>query len=406
MKPKWRISPVVYFILTIVVAYSSLVAASAGITFPNGSATSSETCGECHKEIYLEYTMGVGGDNRSEHTMMRAMSGDAAWVPARVSSSASAHATSGEHIKGVGDEKKGYCSSCHSPKPFAIDKMESVEKVKPADGIPGNGGITCAGCHLTPEGAIRGTRKVDAAHKTVADPGLKTSALCAHCHGAGSDKRIAGKQMQTFLEWREDFSKPGLGKQQCQDCHMPRTLLQVAADSGSAPRAVGRHLLMGAGSRQRHLGSLGLTVMQPEEGKRNLSFDVVNLGGGHSVPTGPSERAVYLRVDVLDKDGNSKATKEWMFSPNFSGHPDDPAFMEEDKKLPQGDAAARADAQGPHESPLRAGEGRVLGWEPGLVAGEYTVNAKLFYTVDRFKDPQPRDEQSEIGSANLAIAVR
>jgi hypothetical protein len=90
MKPKWRISPVVYFILTIVVAYSSLVAASAGITFPNGSATSSETCGECHKEIYLEYTMGVGGDNRSEHTMMRAMSGDAAWVPARVSSSASA----------------------------------------------------------------------------------------------------------------------------------------------------------------------------------------------------------------------------------------------------------------------------------------------------------------------------
>jgi hypothetical protein len=69
---------------------------------------------------------------------------------------------------------------------------------------------------------------VNAPHETVLEPAIQSSAMCAYCHSVG--KRLVGRQTQTFLEWREDFNKAGLGKQQCQDCHMPRTTRKAAED--------------------------------------------------------------------------------------------------------------------------------------------------------------------------------
>ncbi|GAC1466652.1 MAG: hypothetical protein PVSMB11_02170 [Desulfuromonadaceae bacterium] len=269
----------------------------------------------------------------------------------------------------------------------------------------GEGSITCATCHLTREGKVRSVHNTQKApHESIAEPAMQTSAICAHCHVDTTDKRIVGGQYQTYLEWREDFSKPGLGTQQCQDCHMPRTLRKIAEDSDGVPVAVGRHLWTGGHSGQRLLGSLSLSIIQRNKEKANLSFSVTNIGAGHSVPTGPNARAVYLSVDVLDRQGVIRAQKEWLFAPNFSARPDDKAFLEEDKKLNGYEAIAQtqADTQGSHESPVRAGEERLLIWEPALTSGVYSVKARLRYATDRFKTSLAGN-QKEIGSATLLI---
>src|SRR5262249_42936416 len=96
---------------------------------------------------------------------------------------------------------------------------------------------------------------------------------------------------------------------------------------------------------------------------RRIRIHVRNVGAGHSVPTGSNRRAIYLKVDVLDQGGTSVASPEWMFAPNFADRPDDKAFVQADKTGPETVAATQADAQGPHEPPVRAGEDRVLTWE-------------------------------------------
>jgi hypothetical protein len=278
------------------------------------------------------------------------------------------------------------------------DRPKARPKAKEA------GGLTCASCHLTPEGKIRGPYTVKGTHDTIADPAIQTSAMCAYCHSMG--KRVVGKQTQTFLEWREDFNKPGLGKQHCQDCHMPRTVRKIAEGYDLPERAVARHLWTGGRSNQRLASALSLAIVQPDEGKSFLGYHVINIGAGHSVPTGSNRRGIYLITEVVDSKGKSIATKEWMFAPWYGLRPDDKAFLEEDKKRPDAIAAMQADAQGPHESIIRAGEERVLNWVPDLKPGEYTVRARLIYDLNRYNQRSYTDDQTEINKAVLKVTIK
>ena len=376
------------------------------LSFPLGSATPSETCGACHGAIYREYLLGVGSDLHALNPAALTKPGTVP-MPAQVSSSATVHASTGFHTQELSGDKVTHCNSCHFPDAFNISQTDADGKGTAKTGMAAKGGLTCAGCHLTPDGNIRGSHQTSAPHRTVVEPALQSSALCGHCHGYDApEKRVVGKMFQTYLEWQEDFYKPGLGKQQCQDCHMPRTLRKTAEDFDVPLRAVARHLWTGAHSRQRHLDSLSLTIIQPEQGKHRLDLQVANIGAGHSIPTGAPARAVFLRVEVLDKKGQSQARKQWMFAPSYGSRPDDKAFLEQDKKLPNGAAAARADAQGPHESSLRAGEERVLPFDPALAPGEYTVKAALVYTLDRYNDKPAHDDQSEITNASLSFTTK
>ncbi len=258
-------------------------------------------------------------------------------------------------------------------------------------------------CNFTPEGKIRGPYQVAAPHPTVEDPAMRTSAICAYCHSMG--KRIVGKQTQTFLEWHDDFHKPDLGRQHCQDCHMLRTDRKVAEDFDVPVRAVARHLWTGGHSPQRIASALNVTIVQAEEGKPNVEFHVVNINAGHSVPTGSNRRAVFLIADAIDNKGKVIASKEWMFAPWYGPRPDDKAFLEEDKKRPDAGAATQADAQGPHETTIRAGEERVLTWIPELKKGGYTVRARLVYSLNRYAERSFTQNQTEVYRISLPIKV-
>lgn len=397
--------------LSVLVALTvSGFAGAEGMPYPEGTATASETCGGCHKAIYREFAFGFGSDIHYKPTTIPAKPGEKLGVPANVSDTATAHAFAGVeqfpiHSREAEEEGKS-CNVCHFPEPFAIPNMNVLEMTKPKGRPKGKegGGLTCASCHLTPEGKIRGPYDVKAPHATVADPAIQTSAMCAFCHSMG--KRVPGKQTQTFLEWREDFNKAGLGKQHCQDCHMPRTVRKVAEDFDNPARAVARHLWTGGRSQQRLVSALSMTAVQPEAGENNLTFHLINIGAGHSVPTGSNRRAIYLNVEIIDKAGKTIVQKEWMFAPWYGPRPDDKKFLEEDKKRPDAVAAMQADAQGPHEEIIRAGEERILPWTPDLKRGAYTVTARLIYDLNRYNDRSFTEDQTEVNKAVLAIKIQ
>ncbi|MBI5588964.1 MAG: hypothetical protein HY881_00630 [Deltaproteobacteria bacterium] len=377
------------------------------------TATSSEECGSCHVAIYREYAMGFGGDLSYKGIVYKFAKDKLLTLPANVSTSGTAHSLAGLdpfpiHARGIEMGGK-YCNVCHYPLSFEIPDIENLETGKPQPRPPEQeaGGMTCSSCHLTPDGKIRGPYNVadiaDLPHETLTEPRIQSAAMCAYCHSLG--KRTAGKQTQTFLEWRKDFNKPGLGRQHCQDCHMPRTLRKTAEDFDVPVRAVARHLWTGGHSPQRLGSALSLIVVQPREGKPDLEFHVINVGAGHSVPTGSNRRGMYLTIDVKDKKGKTVAGREWLFAPWYGDRPDDKTFLEEDKNRPDAVSATMADAQGPHETIIRAGEDRVLNWMPALKKGAYTVQAKLIYDLNRYNERTFLADQTEINHASLAVKV-
>jgi nitrate/TMAO reductase-like tetraheme cytochrome c subunit len=411
MKSKFTLRGTLIMAAILATVLSSAVALAEQMTFPEGTATPSETCGACHKAIYREFAFGFGSDIHYKPTSLPTKQGEKLNMPVNVSDTATAHAFAGVepypiHAREAEEEGKS-CNVCHFPEPFAIPDMSIAEMTKPKARPKGKeaGGLTCASCHLTPEGKIRGPYEVGSApHATVMEPAIQTSAMCAYCHSMG--KRVPGKQTQTFLEWREDFYKHHLGKQHCQDCHMPRTMRKVAEDFDNPVEAVARHLWTGGRSQQRLASALSMAVSQQNEGKSNLTFHVINIGAGHSVPTGSNRRAIYLNVEIQDKNGKNVAQKEWMFAPWYGLRPDDKKFLEEDKKRPDAIAAMQADAQGPHEEIIRAGEERILPWTPELKSGEYTVKARLIYDLNRYNDRSFTDDLTEINSTVLAFKVK
>jgi len=375
--------------------------------FPRGTATPSAECGACHQAIYREYADGFGSDMKFPGV---AEKGDKVLAkPATTSVAASAHAAAGKdpwpiHAREAEEEGKK-CNVCHFPQPFAIPDRASVEIAKPAPRQEAQPeGITCAACHLTPEGAIRGPHQVDAPHATVADERISRSEMCAYCHALG--KRYPGKQTQTYLEWRDDFFAPGLGLQQCQDCHMPRTQRKTTEDAEVPVRAVARHLWTGGHSGQRLGSALSLVLLQPQKNRPVVELHLINIGAGHSVPTGSNRRAIYLQTRLIDGRGRKVAEHEWMFAPWYGPRPDDRSFLEEDRTRPDHIAATQADAQGPHEAPIRAGEERILTWEPKLRDGRYTVEATLVYDLNRYNDRSFRGDQREISRFTLPLQVK
>lgn len=397
-------------IITVITAAAIFASGAAALDFPEGTATPSEVCGACHKAIYREFAYGFGSDNSYHPTTLPGKPDEPLKMSPGMSGSATGHALAGSgpfppHARETEEGGKS-CNVCHFPEPFAIPDINSLE-IAPPKGRPSDkelGGLTCASCHLTPEGKIRGRYGVKAPHATVQEQAIQTSAMCAYCHGMG--KKVSGQQTQTFFEWRDDFFRTGMGRQQCQDCHMPGTMRKLAETPDAPERVAARHLWTGGRSLQRIQSALGLVAVQPEGGKKLLAFHVINIGAGHSVPTGSNRRAIYLDVEVVNGRGKKVASNDWMFAPWYGSRPDDRKFLEDDKKRPDAVAAAQADRQGPHEPPLRAGEERVLSWNPALKPGKYTVKARLVYDLNRYNAKSFKQDQTEFKKTALAIRVK
>jgi hypothetical protein len=372
--------------------------------FPKGTATPSSECGECHQTVHREYASGFGSDIVCNPMAYKSQKQELRSLPGRLLTAGSAHSIAGNDL---GPEARGNsCDRCHHPEPFEIPDLDKVE-IEPPKAHPqseGAPGITCAGCHLTPDGKIRGPYEVKAPHETVKEPKMKTAAMCARCHLEG--KQMVGKRVQTFLEWREGFHKPGLGSQQCQDCHMPRTLRKLVQNEDSPVRVVARHLWTDGRSLQRLSGALSLVIEFEKESTSAFNFHIINIGAGHSVPTGSNRRAIFLKAEILDPKQTIVASREWMFAPWYDNRPDNKSFLETDRKRPDSAAAIQADAQGPHETIIGPGEERVLSWNPKLKPGEYKVRASLIFDLNRYNNPDFQGDQTILFNRSLPFRLQ
>lgn len=396
-------------VTAMIIVSIGFASAAAALDFPDGTATPSEICGACHKAIYKEFAFGFGSDNSYHPTSLPGKPDAPLRMSSGMSGSATGHALAGSgpfplHAREVEADGKS-CNVCHYPEPFIIPDINSLEIAPPKarSAEKEQGGLTCASCHLTPGGKIRGRYGVKAPHATIQEPAIQTSTMCAYCHSMG--EKVSGRQTQTFYEWRDDFFRTGMGRQQCQDCHMPGTIRKLSETSDTPERVSARHLWTGGRSTQRIQSALNMVVVQPEGGKSRLAFHLINIGAGHSVPTGSNRRAIYLDVEIVNSKGKKVAANNWMFAPWYGSRPDDRKFLEEDKKRLD-TAAAQADAQGPHEPALRAGEERVLSWNPALKSGKYTVKTRLIYDLNRYNPKSFRQDQNEFKNIAMVIQVK
>ena len=389
-------------------ADKKMVPAKITVTFPLGAATPSEVCGECHKAIYGEHSHGFGSDNPAMNIVSSASKNLGNGPSFAATPKGTSHALAGVdsfplHSRDVEEEGKS-CNTCHFPRPFILPELDvpEVAQAKPRPKAEESGGLTCASCHLTDDGKVRAPYNLRAPHENFPDVRMKTSVMCATCHSLG--KRVVGKQTQTYLEWREDYWKKGLGSN-CQYCHMPRTNRQLSEDYNVPDRVVSRHLWTGGRSPQRLQSALSQAVVQTVPGAAKFEVHLINIGAGHSVPTGSNRRGVYLYAEVQDARGKVAASKEWLFAPSYGDRPDDKAFLAEDLKRPDAIAVTQADAQGPHESTIRAGEERILTWSPPLKPGKYTVTTRLVYDINRYNDRSITADQTALGSTQTVVTV-
>ena len=91
---------------------------------------------------------------------------------------------------------------------------------------------------------------------------------------------------------------------------MPRTVRKTAEGFDVPLRPVARHLWTGGHSLQRLGSALSLTLVQPQQNTNALEIHIVNIGAGHSVPTGSNRRGLFLRTEVLDERGKIITKKE------------------------------------------------------------------------------------------------
>ena len=187
---------------------------------------------------------------------------------------------------------------------------------------------------------------------------------------------------------------------------MPRTLRKLAETGDGLVRPVARHNWTGGHSTQRISSALSMVVVAEEKNEASLKFHVINVGAAHSVPTGTNRRAIFLNAEVIDAKGRAVATHGWMFAPWYGDRPDDKAFLEEDKKRSDAIQVMQADAQGPHETIIRAGEERILEWEPKLAKGSYMVRASLIYDLNRYNDSGFEGDRAKMLGSSLPITVK
>jgi len=233
-----------------------------------GVLDSSETCRECHREIYDEWT----SDRHAK-----------AWV--------------GElYVELTKNHSDPNCFSCHAPRPILETGLDSPAESR---GEARESGIDCLSCHRRgnhvagpsrTHGPVAG-RDPDCG--PVYDPRLArtgaqkaTATFCGVCHNLhGTCDEFLGSV----------YAREG---KTCLSCHMEETV--APSVTGGPPKARRVHRFPGAHSEEMLKRAMKFEA-RIEEGE--VRARVVNRGAGHKIPTDARHRAIYLRIAFFDKFG-------------------------------------------------------------------------------------------------------
>jgi hypothetical protein len=215
------------------------------------------------------------------------------------------------------------CHACHIPQPVHLTGL-GEKPVPREDDL--HLGVTCASCHLGPDGTMLGPRGTPTdAHPTAQAQsfvGAGANALCSTCHDTFVGPVIGLAQ---------DFaaSEQAAGGATCVGCHMAEVERRWAnvppdTDGEPAPLRKGRsHALQTPRDPSFLRRGLALSV-RAEEGAAVL---VVANAAGHRVP-GLIGRVLELEVQLVDETGAEVFSEEVVIDSQTPLKPDEPWEIE------------------------------------------------------------------------------
>jgi hypothetical protein len=262
-----------------------------------------ETCGECHQEIYREWSISTHANAwkndpqfQAELHKERPNGGDVQWL----------------------------CVNCHTPTiqqlPRLVARLER-ELDKPVyvenpyfDEQFQQEAISCAGCHIR-DGVVLGPwGDSNAPHAVQKSDYLLTSQVCLDCHQA--DVSFQQLNLACVFNTGKEHQRGNYSDQTCQSCHMP--LVERSIVPGGKKRTVRRHFFGGSmiPKNFEHADDIatmtpyykqGLEVDDPiiQTNGDRLSIGILfrNANAGHNLPTGDPERFLLFTVKVIDESG-------------------------------------------------------------------------------------------------------
>ena len=257
------------------------------VDIPEGlSSVSAKECGECHEEIYKEWS-------ESMHAM--------AWTDPYY------------QVDYVYDGSQQICLNCHIPlenqQANLVLGFKDKEKFKPVlkpnpdyDRTLRDEGVTCAVCHVKGDKIVGPFGTDNAPHPVIIDPEM-TSGIkyCEKCHV------VTGKRWDTFYKIPPCGTvaeiKEGGQKIDCIGCHMPEVTRPMAV--GMEARKGRKHLFLGGHHPETVKGSLKVEYKK-KINKENIkyTFALTNIGAAHYLPTGTPDRHLTLEIKLLDNRGS------------------------------------------------------------------------------------------------------
>jgi len=262
-----------------------------------GTFNSSEQCGSCHRDIF-------GAWKKSAHA--RAVE-DPLFIDAMRELSASG-----------GDVR--ICLRCHAPtvgitKDFGLEKKISWE------------GVTCDYCHsITALGVDTTARPTvrpgetkfgpihdaqSGEHDTAFRDYFSRSELCAECHEYTNPQGLA--LLTTYSDWKA--SSWATNGKSCQSCHMFEVGANVVDPKiQRVPNApVNLHAMPGGHTIDQLNKALSVKARVHRSGETlSMDVDLINVGAGHSIPTGSAARQILLEIRVDGSSGKAhQATRTY-----------------------------------------------------------------------------------------------
>lgn len=196
----------------------------------------------------------------------------------------------------TGDSLPASCLACHSPLQYLQGNIPG-----PGEKLANDDGIVCDFCHSTwgfdgdTPGNYNwifrkgGNRFGPEIHSALGRDVrfTKSPELCGTCH---NERGPGGHWVKSvYDEWKEGpYSKAG--EKGCLDCH--KRFTREFVDEMIA-------------------GSVEVKILPPQEQPKSdrdfeVSIELTNIKGGHSIPTGSSElRQLWLHVEVVDAQGRA-----------------------------------------------------------------------------------------------------
>lgn len=256
------------------------------VEIPEGlNSLSASECGECHREIYKEW---------SESMHSKAWTDPYFQVDYRF------------------DGSQQVCLNCHIPLENQQENLvlgfEDRAKLNPIlqknpnyDVELQQEGVTCVVCHVK-EGKIVGPFETeDAPHPVMVDKEMTRGyKVCQKCHV------VSGKRWDNFFGFAPCGTVAEIrkgGKEiDCIFCHMPPIVRPVVDWLGE--RKGGQHLFKGGHDPEMVKSALSVSYnKEVKNGKTKFIFRLTNTGADHTFPTGTPDRFLTLEFKLFNARG-------------------------------------------------------------------------------------------------------